>query len=351
MTPDALAHALATIPFFTIPDAQLGPLPVHPFGLLVATGIVVGHRMATKRAAELALDSEKFESLVFWTVATGIVLSHMLDVLFYHPDALARDPLELFKIWRGLSSFGGFFGAALGFTIYFKRNKIDPWRAADAIGYGLPVGWLFGRMGCTTVHDHPGRLSQSFLAVAYPDCSQPGTLVEWSRRWCETNHPMGHDLVAGSRLDLGLLELMLTPILIVTAIVVSKRQTKAGTTIATLAMLYPVLRFPLDFFRAQDSEGGDVRYLSLTPGHYYSLLMLALGVALWFWSRRNPDLATVVAADRVELDKAAAEEKEKESREKDRAARAEARRKKKQSKKDGEDASDKDEPAETSPPE
>ena len=119
------AALLAVIPFFSIPDGHLGPIPIHPFGLLVATGIIVGHRIATKRAAVLGLNEQRFESLVFWTVATGIVLSHVLDTIFYHPEVLLDKPWEILMIHHGLSSFGGFFGAIIGFLFYSSRHKID----------------------------------------------------------------------------------------------------------------------------------------------------------------------------------------------------------------------------------
>lgn len=257
-----LQALVAYLPYFTIPDGHIGPIPLHPFGVLVATGIMVGNRIATKRAEVLGLSPEKFESLVFWTVATGIVLSHVLDAIFYHPQQVAENPLYLFKIWAGLSSFGGFFGAAVGFLVYLRNNPdVDGWRAADAIGYGLPVGWLFGRAGCATVHDHPGRPSTHWLAVDFP--------ASGVRQFA---------FPPGPRFDLGVLELLLTPILIVTVILVAKRTMKRGAVIGALCTVYPFLRFPLDFLRETDTNGGDVRYFGLTPGHFASVACLLIGL-------------------------------------------------------------------------
>jgi len=260
---DPMMQALvAYLPYFTIPDGHIGPIPLHPFGVLVATGIMVGHRIATKRAEALGLSAEKFESLVFWTVATGIVLSHVLDAIFYHPQQVAENPLYLFKIWAGLSSFGGFFGAAVGFLVYLRNNPdVDGWRAADAIGYGLPVGWLFGRAGCATVHDHPGRPSTHWLAVDFP-----------------ANGARHFEFPPGPRFDLGVLELLLTPILILTVILVARRTMKRGAVIGALCTVYPFLRFPLDFLRETDTNGGDVRYFGLTPGHFASVGCLLIGL-------------------------------------------------------------------------
>lgn len=257
-----LQALVAYLPYFTIPDGHIGPIPLHPFGVLVATGIMVGHRIATKRAEVLGLSAEKFESLVFWTVATGIVLSHVLDAIFYHPQQVMENPLYLIKIWAGLSSFGGFFGAALGFLVYLRNNPdVDGWKAADAIGFGLPVGWLFGRAGCATVHDHPGRPTTHWLAVDFP-----------------ANGVRQFEFPPGPRFDLGVLELMLTPILILTVYLVAKRTMKRGAVIGALCTVYPFLRFPLDFLRENATNGGDIRYWGLTPGHFASVGCLCIGL-------------------------------------------------------------------------
>lgn len=266
---------LAVLPYITIPDGRLGPLPIHPFGLLVATGIVVGHRMAMGRARVLGLDENRFESLVFWTVATGIVLSHMLDQIFYHPEVLRDRPWELFMIHHGLSSFGGFFGAAIGFAVYSHRHKVDVWRSADAIAYGLPVGWLFGRAGCSIVHDHPGRLSTHWAAVNYPPPHVPVDALHKFAGIFRIN-PAGAEGMP--RFDLGIAEFALTPLLIGMVLLLAAKTRRPGALVGTLATVYPIIRFPLDFLRATDPEGGDVRYFGLTPGQYACVLCLGLGI-------------------------------------------------------------------------
>ena len=42
------------IPYIHVPDLKIGPLTLHPFGLLVATGVILGNLLATKRASQRA---------------------------------------------------------------------------------------------------------------------------------------------------------------------------------------------------------------------------------------------------------------------------------------------------------
>lgn len=258
MSPLPLVQLAAVLPFFR-PLGSFGP--INSFGVLVAIGVALGFRLAAGRARVLGLDREQFESHVVWTVTTGFVLSHVLDTIFYHPEVLLTRPWELLMIHQGLSSFGGFVGGVVGFLLYARRHRVDVWRSADAIAFGLPAGWLFGRMACASIHDHPGALSTSPFAVAWP---------------------------GGSRFDLGLLELMFVPLLIVGVLLVARRTARPGSTIAALALMYPPIRFPLDFLRASAAEGGDVRYFGLTPGQYASIGLFVVGLWLLRRLRRPP---------------------------------------------------------------
>ncbi len=247
------ADLAAALPYVEVPVLHFGPVVIRPFGALVATGIIVGTWAAALRAKKLGLDANRFLGLSLLTVVSGLVASHVVAMFAYHPEVVPRRPRELFRVNEGLSSFGGFFGAIVGFLGY-GRGRIHIWKAADAIGFGMPFAWLFGRAGCALVHDHPGVLSSSALAVAYP---------------------------GGSRLDLGLLELLATPLLVGLVVFAPRIWRWPGSTIAALSVGYAVVRFPLDFLRAPAEQGGDIRYLGLTPGHYAAVALLLLGLYLF----------------------------------------------------------------------
>ena len=39
----------------------------------------------------------------------------------------------------------------------------------EVINSAFPLAWVFGRMGCSSVHDHPGHLSDAWFAAALAD--------------------------------------------------------------------------------------------------------------------------------------------------------------------------------------
>jgi phosphatidylglycerol:prolipoprotein diacylglycerol transferase len=183
-------------------------------------------------------------------------------VLLYQPGELSqRGPWVLLEFWNGMSSFGGFFGALLGLAVYYRRLG-KPWVVpAEILLQGLVVGWVFGRLGCTLVHDHIGRLTDFFLATRFPN---------------------------GPRHDLGLYELLYTVAVLLPAIGLLNRRPRApGTTIAVISLLYAPARFLADFLRNTDLPSADPRYAGLTPAQYGCIALLGIGVYALASARRS----------------------------------------------------------------
>jgi phosphatidylglycerol:prolipoprotein diacylglycerol transferase len=212
---------------------------------------------------------------IFWTVATGFVLSHVFDAIFYHPETVARNPLYLLKIWDGLSSYGGFAGAVIGSLAwkYYRRQKVLG--LIDITVSAMPLAWVFGRAGCSVVHDHPGILSDSWLAVRFPPRQLLST-VDWIH-W-------GPPFIG--RLDLGLLEFLLTIPLAIAVAVLWKRNPNRpdGYYIAVVCLSYSPVRFVLDFLRVSPEVavlGADPRYGGLTPAQWASMGLFVVAAVVF----------------------------------------------------------------------
>ncbi len=288
------------IPYIHVPDMHIGPLPLHPFGILVATGVLVGSSVATRRARTLGYDIEKLNSFVTWMLVSGFVLSHVLDSLFYHWDDVVKRPWSLAMPWEGLSSFGGFVGALVGIVLWrylvieggrlrtrARPQSILPF--ADLVLSAFPIGWMFGRAGCATVHDHPGArtTADTLLAVAYPLRPGEGTVTKFG--FIEFVH--GHD----PRFDLGLLELMFTVIVAACFALTWRRRLPVGTYVVASALAYAPVRFAMDFLRVPATDGGDTRYADLTPAQWGCFALFVYGLAMigymWRLRVRGIDLA------------------------------------------------------------
>jgi len=259
---------LSVLPWFEIPPIPLGPLKIQPFGISVAVGVLVGAHICRRHAERTGLDLDVLQSLIAWLVIPGFLISHVFDVFTYQPEMLLEDPLILLKPWQGISSVGGFIGGVLGFLWFFKRHAkpgLPKLRYADTGALGLLVGMIFGRLGCAIVHDHPGQRSEFFLAVAFPD---------------------------GPRHDLGLYEMLFLLVMAAIIFPLTRKDRPSGTIVGLVALLYGPVRFGLDFLRIEGAVHADPRYFGLTPAHYVSLGITAIGALLLWYSRARNDSIT-----------------------------------------------------------
>ncbi len=291
-------HISLTAPFISTTG---GGIPLHPFGILVATGVLIGTALATWRARIRGVDLDKLNSFITWMLVAGFMGGHMLDTIFYHPTEIARivdghwqwtRPWSLLFLWEGLSSFGGFIGASIGVILwkfyevrtvksfgpvelawFFRRSKTLPILPfCDIILAVFPVAWVFGRSGCSVVHDHPGARASAdaLLAVAYPD------------------HPMSYqgfiEFVHGNapRYDLGTLEMMFTVLLAFSFALTWWRKLPTGSYVVGIALAYAPVRFAMDYLRITDGDSADPRYGGLTPAQWACIALFAFGLFLAF---------------------------------------------------------------------
>jgi phosphatidylglycerol:prolipoprotein diacylglycerol transferase len=272
-------------PFWERVVVPIGPLDIHGFGILVALGFVFGSRVARNKAARDGLDPELINQVVSWIVAGVFIGGHLGHLLFYFPEEMANDPQkfvtmfktlasgslptadslpELLKVWRGLSSFGGFIATVFLIWLFFRKRNLTFWVYGDAIAYGMMTGWMLGRMGCFVAHDHPGIETNFWLGVA---------------GICPTSY--GNPAIACH--DLGLYEAIWAGVMAIWFAMKDKVPRHSGYFVGWMCVSYGPVRFVMDQFRHIET---DTRYFDLTPAQYLSMAVTVLGI--WILrSRRN----------------------------------------------------------------
>lgn len=240
------------IPWFELPTLRLGPLAIHSFGVLSAAGILLASSLIAAQAKKRGLDANPLPDFAAWAVGFGLIGGHLMHVLLYHPEELdSGGALQLFKFWDGLSSTGGVIGGLVGALVFFRSRRLSFRAYADSIALGLAPGWAVARLGCFSVHDHPGRLTDFVLAVRFP---------------------------GGARHDLGLYDALLLLAASGLLYALARSAPLRGHLLGVLALVYGVGRFFLDFLRATDVTYADARYLGLTPAQYVCILLVLYGL-------------------------------------------------------------------------
>lgn len=256
------------IPYFPPLQVEILGRMISAFGALVALGFLVGAHLTTRRVVAVGLDAGVSRDLALLCLVVGLPGSHVLYLAWYEPATIVDRPWELLRVWSGISSFGGFVCSALAIWLYLRLRRLPFLPYADAVVFGLVPGWVFGRLGCFTAHDHIGRLTAFPLAVAFP---------------------------GGARHDLGLYEAVIT--LGLAGVLYGwpgtrdrSRRHPDGVAVAAVMVTYGVIRFFLDMLRATDLPGADARYLGFTPAQYACVLsVLGGGWLLWRLRRAQPD--------------------------------------------------------------
>ncbi len=243
-------------PSWPIPLPVVGPVTIHAFGVLVALALIVGTWVTRWHGQSRGLDPTHLVDGTTWTAIAGFVFAHIVSVVFYFPERLVEDPLQIFYIWNGLSSFGGFIGAAVGAYLYFKRRGLDVMEHIESLAVGLCPGWMLGRLGCTVAHDHPGLETTFFLAFDHP-----------------TRGPIH---------DLGFYEFLFAAFITVIVFYVRRLKWPTGSIPALMCIVYSPVRFGLDYLRVADAQ-----YDGMTPGQWMAIGMLVGGYILmrYSWKR------------------------------------------------------------------
>jgi phosphatidylglycerol:prolipoprotein diacylglycerol transferase len=194
------------------------------------------------------------------TLVCGFIFAHIFDVFAYQTKGPDPSLIDILNPFGGLSSYGGFIGAVAGMVGWCKYRKQPIMPYADGLGYGLAAGWMFGRLGCFTAHDHPGLHTNFFLGVKYPD---------------------------GTRHDMGLYEAFWAAGMALLFYFLSRKKRPLGLYVTLLVSCYAPVRFVLDFFRAEDVSGADPRYLWLTPAQWLSVVTAVVGALLARWTIKH----------------------------------------------------------------
>ncbi len=277
----------AALPYFHLGGMNLGPLPIQWFGVIVAVGVLIGASILRRYAEWHGVGDDQIRSLTGWVTVSGFLGAHWFDAIFYEWDRLSEDPLLFFKLWDGISSYGGFVGGAIGFTLFIWWKRLPAGLMADITGVGLLPAFSIGRIGCTVVSDHIGAAADpskwyAFLAMEYPTKVVNNEAVLGPIKALVAKHPghVGDTILAW---NLGLIELLyLIPVNLLVLWIAFRpsRRMPAGFLGVLIGILYAPVRFFLDYLRPDMT---DPRYFGFTFAQWCSIIVF--GVALYAASR------------------------------------------------------------------
>lgn len=127
-----------------------GDFTIYTYGVLVATGVLVGLWYARRQAPRVGLDPDHVWNLGIYMVLAALVAAKLWLVAL-HGDFYWSHPRELFTLGAlqsGGTFYGGLLGAAVVAALYTFFEHIPFLPLSDAYAAGLPLGHAIGRLGC-----------------------------------------------------------------------------------------------------------------------------------------------------------------------------------------------------------
>ncbi|MHB9156376.1 MAG: prolipoprotein diacylglyceryl transferase [Endomicrobiales bacterium] len=245
---------------------QIGPLTIRTYGLMVAIGLFVGLRYLLSQAKARNIPENRILDIVLYSIVAGLAGARLTYVLF-NWQYYARNLGEIFRIWEGgLVYYGGFAAGAVAVIVYRHFHRETSLLVlADILAPAMALGHVFGRLGCFFAGCCYGAPSQLPWAVTF--------------RNAESLAPLGVALHPAQ-----LYEAFGNLVIFFLLAGYNRSPHREGNTFSAYLFLYGLLRFSVEFLRADD-RGGTL--LGFSPGQMISAAAVAAALLLMLFRKKN----------------------------------------------------------------
>lgn len=228
---------------------QIGPLTIRYYALIILAGALLGAWLASVEAKRRGKDSNLVWDILPWLLVGGIIGARLWHVFTPSASNVAMGlttkyylthPLQILMIWNGgLGIPGALIGGALALWIYCRATKQKFLEWADIIAPSLLIGQAIGRWGNFINQELYGSPSNLPWAITIdPRYRLPGfeTVAKY--------HPLF--------LYESVLNLLAAGILLYVGRKY-KNKLYRGDIFLLYLVLYPVIRFALEYLRLDPS--------------------------------------------------------------------------------------------------
>jgi prolipoprotein diacylglyceryl transferase len=273
-------NIFSSIPSPDISSFELGPVRVHFYALFILAGIALAIWIGSRRFRQRGGEPGMILDITLWAVPFGIVGGRIFHVLthwdfYFHPGA---DISKVFAIWEGgLAIFGALVLGSLGAYIGARTAGIKFLAFADAIAPGVLVAQAIGRIG--------NYFNNELFGLP--------TTLPWGLEISTSNDAYPQGLPAGVLFHPTFLYELIWNLIGFAALIWLDRKLKLrwGQMFAAYLITYSIGRAFIESIRIDPSE----YYFGLRTNVWSAIFGIAVGIALFVWSRRrNPGPETSV---------------------------------------------------------
>ena len=148
---------------------HLGPLMLRWYGVLFATGFIIGSFVLTHIYKSEGVRPYWVDVITFYMVVGTVLGARLGHVFFYDWPSYREHPWEILKIWHGgLASHGATIGILLAVFIFSRRNKFDYLWVLDRIVIVVAIGGACIRLGNLMNSEIVGKPTDAPWAFVFP---------------------------------------------------------------------------------------------------------------------------------------------------------------------------------------
>lgn len=246
---------------FTFPNG----FSLHWYGVLIAAGSLVAVWLGGKWSVKDGFDKDLFTDLGFWSILGGVAGARA-EYIRVNWSLFRGDIGRMLNVRDGgLVFYGGLLAVLLVFGVMLVQRRLPAWKVLDILAPLIPLGIVFGRLGCFMAGCCFGETSDLPWAVTFSD----------PRSVAPTGVPLHptqlYEAGYGAAL-FGLLTWM------------RGHKRFDGQLILTFLTLYPLLRSVNETFRGDDVERGF--FLGTPLSNAQAISVGVAGAALFLLAQR-----------------------------------------------------------------
>lgn len=143
---------------------RLGPISVHWYGVIIATGVVIAVMLAVREGQRRGVKPDDIYDMILWALPAALIAARTYYVVFEWPY-YAKHPGEIIAIWDGgIAIYGSLIGAGLVVFFFCRARFIPVWLMLDIAAPTVILGQAIGRWGNFMNQEAFGRItSLAFL--------------------------------------------------------------------------------------------------------------------------------------------------------------------------------------------
>ena len=237
----------------------LGNFQVQAYGAMAAIGFLIAVWWCSYHGQKRGYPRNQMIDFCIACIVAAIIGARIGYVIVEWPNYI-NNPLEILNVRQGgLVWYTGLIGGFLGGTFYVRWKKLDFWWMADTVMVSVCFSHVLGRIGCHLYGCCYGMALESnhalyWMAVRFPD----------------------HTV---DRLPIQLISSFSLLMICLVLIYLFNKQIRRGSVFVIYIGGYGLLRFILEFFRADPR--GEFLGLQITTTQGIGIFAILSAITLW----------------------------------------------------------------------